>query len=478
MGAVRDGKEVPLDVLDTMGSRASGKTTHMCPTLWTLLCDYCDPDDFAFVGFRNMQDDANNLFEDIVNTLDAYDYKYTAIPSRKKITYKKNTLRVYGLNNGRKSTGAKKAGLPRLGGVKYAFIFFEERYEFTQKDISWIKQSMRGMKTQTQFIYISACNPWSKQNEYINELLSIQPFDINIAKDNGSQLGLYTTKRSIDVGGGQTQEIIERRLIHYTNWRVTKEFLSPQQINTIMDSYKVSKVIGATVDLGVPGYETGAIYTDNMHKIGKATYIEHEFLLAGLDYGWGRDKGSGKTVALFMGASMNEGVDIYGEYTHSNADVVKDVNLVAKEVVEFYIHQMNAYIKHIGWTAPFPLTVRVDNSAVGIITILNDTARAYRVNWLRFVGCKKYPVNDRIEITISLLARSKFRIAENVPIYPVKTLKTEMEFARYEETSTQKREKIDDHALNAFEYGLETVMYKFAQDHEIYLNRKLSKKVW
>ena len=88
--------------------------------------------------------------------------------------------------------------------------------------------------------------------------------------------------------------------------------------------------------------------------------------------------------------------------------------------------------------------------AVGMIQILNNTAQKYKLNWLKFIPCRKYQVQDRIEVVCSTMYQHKLRLAPSV-----KLLKGEMELAHYEESATQKRAKVNDHSLNAFEYGIE-----------------------
>lgn len=64
------------------------------------------------------------------------------------------------------------------------------------------------------------------------------------------------------------------------------------------------------------------------------------------------------------------------------------------------------------------------------------------------------------------------RIAPNC-----KNLLQEFELAHYEETETQKRAKENDHSLNAFEYAIEPIMYKFARELGLKdLSNKLGKE--
>lgn len=457
------GERIPVDVIDVFGGRYSGKTVHYCPFLWTLLCDFVDPSWFEFIGFRKTQIGAQDLFEDVSTVLDAYNVPYRSLVSKKRISYNGNTMRIYGLDSNTKSSSAKKAGLPRVGDVKYCFVFFEERFEFDEEDISWIKQAMRSIgQTKTQFIYISASNPWAKSHPYISGLLNRQPFNKDKMMLNGSQVGIYDIKRQIVGLNGETEVIEEKQLIHYTNWRVVQQYLSKEQKAEILNSYNISKVRGLTVDLGYPGYESGGIYTDFLNNLANSTYIQHEFLMGGVDYGWSEKTFGGKTVALFMGYSENAGIDIYGEYSHSNADQPIASTLVAEKIVMFYLDQMRIYMSKNYLSVPVEMWIRVDNANNVLIDVLNDTAIKYKLRWLHFVPCAKLTIQDRINVTIALLAKQKLRINENALSYPVKVFKSELEFATYKETETQARAKKNDHAINAFEYAIEPFMKRIA----------------
>lgn len=464
----RSGKKIPVDIIDVFGGRYSGKTVMFCPFLWTLLCDHVDTSWFEFICFRKTQIGARDLFEDVSTVLDAYNVPYSSLVSKNKISYNNNTMRIYGLESNTKSASAKKAGLPRVGDVKYCFVFFEERFEFDEEDISWIKQAMRSIgQTKTQFIYISASNPWAKSHPYIAGLLNKQPFNESKMRRDGSQVGVYDIKRKISGLNGETELIEEKQLIHYTNWRIVQQYLAPEQKAEILNSYNISRVRGMTVDLGFPGYESGGIYTDFLNNLAPAAYIQHEFVLGGVDYGWSEKTFGGKTIALFMGASEQDGIDIYGEFSHSNSEQPISSNAVAEKIILFYKDQMSIYMNKLGLCLPIEMWIRVDNANNVFIDMLNDTAKKYRVNWLHFTSCAKLPVQDRINVTIALLAQQKLRINENTSFYPVKVLKSEFEFATYKETEKQARTKKNDHAINAFEYAIEPMMKRFANSFRL-----------
>lgn len=60
---------------------------------------------------------------------------------------------------------------------------------------------------------------------------------------------------------------------------------------------------------------------------------------------------------------------------HDNAVHPKGVNIVAKEIVDFYIEAVSTFCERTNAIAPPIVKVRVDNMAVGVIQILNNVAR-------------------------------------------------------------------------------------------------------
>lgn len=449
---IKNGEKLLVDEINLVGGRKSAKTTtkQLIDAFIAMLgLDYV-----GFASFRNEVQDSEELLNDYCETFDAYEIPYKLNKSKKIIQIANSKIRVFGLNNNRKGNKAKKSGMTKFGNVKYIIAFFEERFEFSETDVQAAKEAMRSINpdnTNVQVLIVNACNPWAKSSPYIQYCGKYQTWDINKLKTTGSQIGFY----NIDIGEGK----VKRTIFHYTNWRVAKNYLSESEINQILDTWNIDKKRASTTDWGLPGYEEGAIYTHLLNNLGRAIYQEHQYLTGGMDYGWGRDERSGKTAAHFIGYSIGNGIDVYGEYTTNNHTRVKTPDQVVDEVVKFYYEQMKMYCNNVGWASPFNLKVRVDNASVGIIALLNNQARKYKLSWLQFVKCRKFPVNDRIEIVCSAMSRSQLRLGPDV-----KLLKGEMELSYYEDTETQKRAKDNDHSINAFEYGIEPFMYKIAKD--------------
>jgi len=453
--AVRKGVEVNLDELNLVGGRKSGKSSAII-LLFYILAKL--PVQLGLVAFRSQYKQQAELFRDFVKTYKAYGLPFRAVPTQGSIYIGQNEIRIIGLNSLSKDKTAQTSGLGKFANAKYIFRFFEERFQFTEDNISDIVESVRGItkeiNSNLQIVDINSCNPWAKSSPYISYCALHQNWDLKQLKLTGSQIGKYL----IPVGKGK-ETLYKRVIFHYTNWRVAKDYLSRIEIMKILDTWSTNKKRAATVDYGLPGYEDGAIYTHLLDNLAPTIIREQTWLLAGVDYGWGRNARSGKTVALFCGATMEDGIDVYGEYNQDNHKVVKSPDVVAEEIVRFYFYEMKSYIRQIGEVYFLPLKVRVDNMSVGLIQILNSTSKKYGFRWLTFQKSVKFPVNDRIAITLGLMSKFMLRLNDKVD-----TLKGEFELAHYIDGDLEKRAKVNDHALNAFEYAIEPVMYKFSQE--------------
>lgn len=467
-----NGDKIPLDEFNLVGSRKSAKTTSYFILYLILAC--IAPFSFGWVNVRERVKDASDMFKDLKSIADTYQIAYRANEKDLELEINGNICRFYGVDNNRKTRGSKKAGIPHFTNVRYLFIFFEERYEFSEEHISAVKEAVRSVSDDPNFhaqmIILNACNPWSKKNEYIKYCSKHMSWDVNQLKKTGNQISIV----EIPLRDGQ----VKKALFQYTNWRVCREFLSQSEINTILDTWNIDPRRAAVVDYGLPGSEDGAIYTHLLNHLGESIYKEQDWLIAGGDYGWGRKETSGKTAFYFGGATLDDGIDIYNEYVQDNHTYIKSPTQVAQEVVEFYKYSMNVYMKQNNKVYVPELVVRVDNMAVGFIDILNNTARQNRLEWLMFVKCKKHPVADRIEITLALLAGQKLRINTKDAKYPVKLLPQELDFAQYEESRSgkQNRLKENDHGINGFEYAIENIMYKF--NKEIPNEKRARRALW
>lgn len=168
-----EGKRIPIDEFNLIGGRISGKTTS--EAIQYIALALTASKDIGCIAFRDMEKGADDMLEDIEKILDAYEVPYVARKGKRTITVNNNTLRFVGLNSNVKNKSAKRAGLPRFGNVKYAFIWFEERFEFNEADVRSAIEAVRSIGNKdTQYIVINTCNPWAKNSPYIQYASRIQ----------------------------------------------------------------------------------------------------------------------------------------------------------------------------------------------------------------------------------------------------------------------------------------------------------------
>lgn len=447
------GVRFPVDEINLVGGRKSGKSVSV-EFIISMIATL--PQKIGLFFFRFSKDGAEELYNEIIDALELLEIKFRAVNNKLTIFVGRNKIRVIGLNSQQKGNKAKKSGLSRVGGTRYIIRVFEEIFEFPKEDVLAVKEAVRGLEKDVNILDINICNPWSKASWYVKYCSQYQNWDVNTLKNTGSQFGMY----EVPMMEGETK-YTKRVVFHYTNWRVAKAVLGQSEIINILDTWNVDKKRAMTTDWGLPGYESGAIYTHLIDKIGKAVYQEHDFLLGGMDFGWGTEKSSSKTVCHFIGASVDIGIDVYGEYVSDNKIKVKDNHILAEEIINFYTEQMVIYCNRLGYGTFIPIRVRVDYMNTGIISLLNQVAIKKRMNWLQFVKCNKaYTTPDRIEIVKIALGRQLVRFSDTI-----KELKSNMEFSHYEDTEMLKRIKQNDDGLNAFEYGIEPIMMKLVQRH-------------
>ena len=153
-------EKLPVDEINLVGGRKSAKTTTV--ELFLAILALSGVTNVGMISLRNQVQDSDELLNDFINTFDAYELDYS-IKSHKKIISIGNTqIRVAGVNSQNKTNKAKKSGLSKFGNVDYIIIFFEERFEFEEKDVLAIKEAVRSInpdKTDIQYLIINACNP-------------------------------------------------------------------------------------------------------------------------------------------------------------------------------------------------------------------------------------------------------------------------------------------------------------------------------
>lgn len=200
------GEKVSVDEFNILGGRKSGKSVSVQAFYGFLLHL---PFKIGLFCIRASKEGAKEFFQDTCETLESFDIPYKPNTSRMTISWGVNTIKFIGLNSMSKY-GAKQSGLARVGGVKYIFKYFEERFEFTTKDYQALQEAIRGMDNNVQMITMNVCNPWAKSSPYISYCGKYQQWDIAKLKETGSQIGIY---QEIDKETG----IVTNKLFHYTN---------------------------------------------------------------------------------------------------------------------------------------------------------------------------------------------------------------------------------------------------------------------
>lgn len=445
-------KPWPLSLVTIVGGRFSGKSTAV-QVFIALLCQI-EHINLGIVFFRASKEMAKELFDDIVSTLQSFDFQFKSVASRLEITINKTTFKVIGLNS-MSSYTAKKSGFARFANVDYIIKIFEECFEFSPTDYKAINEAIRHNKMSNKtpsYITFRVCNPWARNNWVIEECERFQPFRMEILKETGNQIGIY------DYYDQETQ-LSTKMLFQYTNWRVVREHLSDNQILTIKQYWQTDKNRALVADYGMPGFEFGAIYTSELHKIAEPFYSSDPcYFLVGMDYGWSQTKEHGKTAVVFATGSPSNGIDIYSEFVWDNSQIPIEPNQLCQRVINFIKNEVEDWMYKMNEIYKPNINVRVDNSNVGIIALLNNTAAQYGYHkWLSFSPCKKYPTEDRISAVLALLGSGKFRVNQ----VRCKNLIRELEFSHYDDKGDKKRIKENDHSINAMEYGFEPIMHKW-----------------
>lgn len=457
---IREKKPLTLDEINLVGGRFSGKSTNV--VLFIALACLIPDVVIGVVFLRASKDGIMDLIDDVMETLDTWDIPYKWSSTKKQFIIGNSKIKMIGLNSMSKSK-AKKAGFPKFN-CDYLFKVFEECYEFKEQEHNAIQEAIRHIGKEPYYLTFNICNPWIASNWFVAYCSRYVRFDENILKTKGSQIGI---REFID----NETKFKKVMLFQYSNWRTAREFLSSAQITLVRQYWQTNRLRARTADWGMPGYEDGGIYLHELLKIGEPYYSnEPQYILGGMDYGWSQNANGGKTICHFISATLQKGVDVYGEFKHDNHVAPITQNLLASNIVDFYAEQVDKFMLNNSIYTPPQVVVRCDNSNIAIIQLLNNVAvqKGYH-RWLSFVSCSKYPTQDRISVTLALMSAQKLRVDKSC-----ETLLSEFESAHYEDKPEQKRAKENDHALNAFEYAIEPLLYLFPQ--ELGMDHKLLKR--
>lgn len=345
------------------------------------------------------------------------------------------------------------SGLPSLSG-EYIFIIMEEAFGFTVEETQHIEDAVRADNKQAHVLTIKLCNPRFPHNPHIQFISKHLPYNKRILATKGYQWTFKKIDELKEAGIPNNDYEPENFLIIHNNWRTNKENLTKKDINGLLRSYITNKAEAPMIDLGVPGYSSSSCYGTDLNNITQAIYYRKDFILAGGDVGVGT-KSNGKTSFVFAGAGKNGALDIYNCYEYDPARAYKPLTQLVSEIITFYVNCKNTYEAKTGARIDL-ITCRVDKNEITFIGALNKEAERRGIDWLQFIQCGKFPIQDRVKIFNILLGLKLFRIDFNNCVY----LRNELDKAVWDDRvciNPQRKDK-DDHMINALEYAIEPIM--------------------
>lgn len=466
LALMRQHKPIPIDVVNCDGGRKSGKTVSWAIFLAKALTQV-DPNTFEYIKasaivIKKKLSTLNDVFREYTKWIMEEEIKPKAIISRTELNYEQgndssntNYIKFKAwIDRNNNSLMKQGSGWSSMDG-EYVFVVIEECYELTADDRQRILEAVRTSNKNAQLIVINICNPWEPLNPYIQFVSKHLPYDKRILRRDGF---MWKIKKVNELKEAHFENAAdfkdETHLFIHTNWRINP-YLSSTEKNNILKTYVNNPLTAPTSDLGIPGYSEQFCYGNNLENIQDAVYCQKEFWCCGGDEGLG-GKSSGKTSFVFAGFDSYGYYDVYDVYVWDNTASWKPANEIAVEVLDFYNMNRSEYHNKTGILIDF-LEVRVDKCAIAFINALQSEAENRGYDWINFITCAKYPINDRVLVVNSLLATGKFRVNKE----RCQPLLEELSKARWKITETclrPKREDKDDHSINAMEYGFENYM--------------------
>lgn len=450
-------EKIPLEV-NLAGGNGSGKT-YAVECWLSELARLCK---VGILCVRAKDSDADNLWDELKEHF-ANDREggikiplvYNTNENKREINFESGTqLRVLHLDK-KTNTSSNLAGMRRFTGFKYIIVFIDEHSEVSNKQKNDIEIRARGDDKNVRFCWVSCCNPYNLSNYWVNYLNSNLSFNRGLLEKYGFQYRKLTDK------------LDNEKIFLYTNWRIAREVLSNEFITNIIKTWKYNKRLALTRDLGMPSGEEDSIYGDCLLKLQTPRYKQSDYLLGGIDVGFGTSKGTGLTGALFGTYTQKVGFDILGEWKWDNKIRVKSPDDIAREIVCFYIKQKELYYKNVRyeqWVNKRVMVI-VDNSEFAFINMLNIWARRFKRNDIIFIRCKDkkregYKINDRINYTIALIENGLIRFNNkvcNMLFEEMLNVKWKSNQSVVDITDPTKRVGAD-HLINAMEYLVENYL--------------------
>lgn len=458
------------------GGRKSGKTFNVikfaCGAMLTYECDVA--------SFRWLKgEDAEELFKEHVEAMEFIlgrnlTYRQEINHSSKTIKLGGNYIQVRGINSANKRKKVKLVGAKRAKGKKFLIIILEERYEFSEEEVLSIRHGLGGYK---HVIVISITNPHSLAYPYIKQLDSYFKHDKEQLEKYGEQYKFEEIKTPLK--DGKTQVVW--RCVHYTNWRVNHH-LSKADIYSIQQAKSFSKSKYRVADLGMPGQEEGAIYSEEIDRLiilpieKVLEKYNIKSLAIGVDLGNGSNEFSSATAMSLVGfGAKGEQILLHLYYNHNKDKYVSNtqhakimvntiVDLAGKhQVINDIIKVQGGIEFHCDWDFSF--------------MELLETAIASRniSNWMSVQKAYKHPLLARIAIRKHLLSLRKYIVVDTC----IRHLE-ELEIQKWSETKKDKDtgrhmpEDMYNDTTDSFDYAAAQNAYTIFEDAQFkFLNKNI-----
>ncbi len=414
-----------LDIteINAIGSRKAGKTMAIAELI---VKAFIVPDIKikAYVFRKDVNSVKDSVFEELVIQFQNHDFvpyiNLTNTSFKNGVGRGADFIRCKGLA----ATNQKRAKLTGMAGnsmFDYVIVWFEEAYEFEEKDVLDVMEAIRGAK---QILTIYSTNPWTITNWYIGRANEKVPFDESIMMATGNQL-----------------TIVGKKLYHYTNWRIN-EFLEQTDKDQLLQLEKDNPVRARVASFGLPGIETGSIYAPYIHHISRLI-PKSSFYQGGVDFGYRKDA----TALMVIGHNPDYKVlNVVGEYYHSNAvGQFKTMDIMVNDIINKLCMLANSS-KHS--LISRGIIIYCDTSNWPVIEWLNRVAYERHLLWMSFKPCKKISIEHRTGFKIQMISNNRV----NVDIECVNFMR-ELELAQWDTTKAKltPMDK-DNHTLDALDY--------------------------
>lgn len=285
-------------------------------------------------------------------------------------------------------------------------IWLEERYQFSDDDVIYIKNKIRGFK---RYIFINSSNPMTFSKQYVRYCHKNLPYDLEILMKEGEQK-LITKDKYFHYGGVE---------INLLNTEADKK-----KARLIRDT---DEERAKTTYYGYPGSDEGLVYSEslkNMKVIEKKEDDEetiYQEYKVGINWDF-RNKGY---AVVLIGFTSNYQEAIVIDCIRFDTRIEED-KLSYKEIINNVYNKLKVWYKE--YQMKKPLVAHIGYKTISQIdspqTVVNDFNRlsVFEGNSIYFTLADALPIKDRISLVVNLLNNERLIINEKAGL-----LLTEME---------------------------------------------------